>query len=45
LLVAVAPGDVVGRGRQGKVDETLRARFKDGVDNYLRLAALAREGA
>ena len=30
---------------RGKVDDALRARFKDGVDSYLRLAARAREGA
>jgi carbonic anhydrase/acetyltransferase-like protein (isoleucine patch superfamily) len=30
---------------RGKVDDTLRARFREGVESYLRLAARAREGA
>ncbi|HEX4823402.1 MAG TPA: gamma carbonic anhydrase family protein [Candidatus Polarisedimenticolaceae bacterium] len=29
---------------RGKVDDALRARFREGVESYLRLAARAREG-
>ena len=44
----VPPGTVVAGVPavvRGKVDDALRARFRDGVDSYLRLAARARDGA